>query len=215
VNHQHHLIKKTVQAILESPHSHHWTVQGLGMLRTYLDKGTRLHIWCDHLRTPNVSEFHTHPWHLRSYVVAGVIEDVSLTRQSTSGEHVDMIEQRLKCGAGACLLDDPEQVRLWRLPTLTIGEGAGYWHMKQDIHTSRPADGTVTLVTRTFDGNEDEASVFWPVGEQWVTAEPRPATGLEVMRATRIALHKGFRPNVNMAHVARHPDICRAAGGAA
>ena len=67
----HSLSKQLVKAILKSPYELKWSVQGLGMLRTYLSDEVRLHIWDRRLQIPQVSPLHDHPWHLDSEIVAG------------------------------------------------------------------------------------------------------------------------------------------------
>lgn len=44
-----------VQDVLEQPHRREWSLQGFGMLRTYLSFDMRLNIWNRQFRIPNVS----------------------------------------------------------------------------------------------------------------------------------------------------------------
>lgn len=64
-------IKPLVKTILQQADHYEWTLQGLGMLRLYLGKERRLHVWSDEHRVEGVSDLHTHPWHLSSQIVAG------------------------------------------------------------------------------------------------------------------------------------------------
>lgn len=66
--------KPLVKTILTEAGSYPWTIQGLGMLRLYLGKERRLHVWTDQ-RVENVSDMHTHPWHFDSQVVVGLLRN--------------------------------------------------------------------------------------------------------------------------------------------
>src|SRR5258708_2352757 len=68
------LTAAAVRSILEYPNGgREWSVQGFGMLRTYLDEQHtyRLNIWTDELASPGVSLIHDHPWHFHSWILAG------------------------------------------------------------------------------------------------------------------------------------------------
>ncbi len=68
-----------VLAILDNPYSYKWSVQGFGMLRLYIRKIGRLHIWDSRLRYPNVSMIHNHSWDLESVVVSGRLVNTRFT----------------------------------------------------------------------------------------------------------------------------------------
>lgn len=70
-----------------------------------------------------------------------------------------------------------------------IPTGWTYHQIASEVHLSDPIDGTVTFNERQRVG-EDVARVFWPVGTQWVSAEPRTATAEEVDFITKFALSK-------------------------
>lgn len=63
--------KLLVKAVLEHAQVYTWQLQGLGMLRLYLNKATRLHVWHSGFSVPGASTIHTHPWDFKSEVVAG------------------------------------------------------------------------------------------------------------------------------------------------
>lgn len=176
-----------------------WTIQGLGMLRLYIgkDKTTRLHVWDDRfIAEPFPSELHTHPWHLYSLVIAGEVRNTRYvhTDPQDVGEYgvETYMMQRILCGEGGGLCGVPEEVYLAEQPEERISAGEVYKQRANEIHKSNPLRGTVTLVTRGFDGDPDHADVFWPAGGPWVTAEPRPATTEEVTVICDTALRTWF-----------------------
>lgn len=191
------LTKQTTKFILESTlmrlemaHSL-WTVQGLGMMRLYLSPELRLHIWDSALRVPNVSAIHTHPWDFTSYVIAGRLVNQLYGVACGVFTHTAM---ELKCEAGGCLIGEPWDVLLEPWVRTALAEGQRYYEVADLIHESIPEDGTVTLVYRLFDPrrNPDTARVYWPIGTEWVSAEPRPATQTEVGQVITRSLARWF-----------------------
>lgn len=75
----HAVLSDLVRPILADPlaDGREWTIQGLGMLRTYLgdDKTNRLHVWHSGAQVPDVTMMHTHPWAFTSIVLAGLVRD--------------------------------------------------------------------------------------------------------------------------------------------
>jgi hypothetical protein len=197
----HGLIKATVGTILANASQYEWTLQGLGMLRIYLgDKDLRLHVWDDRFAFPAVSEMHTHPWDFESYVVAGIVENYRFKSVAKVPPHKDNLQsaeafmrQSIFCGVGGGLTEeDPEKVWLVKQPRELYRESDIYTQKANEIHVSVPRRGTVTIVRRHFLEDEDHAYVFWPHGEEWVSAEPREATPNEVESIARNALATWF-----------------------
>lgn len=189
------LLKGRIKSTLVDALDYEWTLQGFGMLRLYLPGGQRLHVWSKRHKVQNVSEIHTHPWNFRSTIVAGCLRN-HIYRvggiPSCSGEW--MYEQKIRCGEGGGLTGERERKYLY-LETLDIfHEGDTYEQRYDEIHLSEPYDGCVTLVERVVpEGNSpDHACVYYPVGTEWVSAEPRPATEQEILEITRNALKKNF-----------------------
>jgi hypothetical protein len=83
-----------VRSILEDP-MRQWTVQGLGMLRTYLPDNARLHIWNPALKFEEVSEHHTHPWDLVSHKQLKMARDEAerAATAATPSEAMDLAER--------------------------------------------------------------------------------------------------------------------------
>src|SRR6267378_4250074 len=158
------ITRELVKAVLRSPFDLKWSVQGLGMLRTYLDDNQRyrLHVWDKILRVPDVSPIHDHPWHLNSLIVAGqLIQQRYLIAKEdeVATETLQMV--LIKCGEGACTKTDPVKTRVYGQIIEVYTPGESYAQRKDEIHETRASDGTVTIVDRTFEGDRDTARVFW------------------------------------------------------
>lgn len=176
-------IDKLVESILEHPEGHEWSIQGLGMLRTYLaGPDLRLHIWDRRAGAEGASQMHTHPWHFDGYVVAGKVYNRRYVPASIWDSGAPFHRQRIFCGVGGGPEEEApvDTVRLYVPETEAIFAGQMYQQDADEIHVSEPEDGTVTLIHRHFREDRDHAYVFWPEGEEWVTAEPRVATPEEV-----------------------------------
>jgi hypothetical protein len=180
------LVPSLVRSILEAPLGRKWSLQGLGMLRLYLSPDVRLHVWSSEHRTPNVSEIHDHPWHFRSDVISGRMRN---QRYREAGDGFPYFGAAIQCGAGACMRETPQPVRLQSGPVEEYGPGESYSQRAHELHRSDPAPGTVTIITRVVAGDPERARVYWPVGE-WVDAAPRPATDAEVLAICGLALER-------------------------
>lgn len=193
------MLKASVRSILEHPLGYEWTVQGLGMLRTYLSPEYRLHVWDRKLRTPNVSQMHTHPWDFDSYIVAGFVEQYRYRRYDGGSTFDDdirfMYEQSIVCGAGGGLEGGPKRIILRRGELESYREGQSYTQVADELHVSEPVDGSVTVIERRFHPDTEHAYVYWDqdLGRGgWVSAEPREATPLEVIGTCERALARWF-----------------------
>jgi hypothetical protein len=78
-------------------------------------------------------------------------------------------------------------VHLYRCPTEVYGPGECYRQEAEEIHESRPANGTLTLIHRRFKEDTEHARVFWQSGG-FVSAEPRPAKEWEIQLVRVAAL---------------------------
>lgn len=188
--------KEDIAEILIDWEQREWSIQGLGMLRTYLDenKVSRLHVWSDDAKYEDASELHTHPWDMASVVMAGVLEQtryVAFSEQA-AGEPPTHREQKILCGEGGGLCGGPQNVVLRQMHPEFYREGDLYRQYWWEIHRTRPKNGTVTIIVRDFTADPDHAFVYWPVGQEWVSAEPRPATPEEVERITQRSLELWF-----------------------
>jgi len=187
----------SIRAILANPHGRRWTIQGFGMLRTYLteDETVRLHVWSLADKVPGVSVIHDHPWDFTSDVISGEIVnrryDMLRLRGEVSLRHLECWSRPIVCGEDGCMLGEPERVVLVPRALEKYREGESYSQTAAELHASFPSDGAVTVITRRFGADRDVARVCWnedagPDG--WVSAEPREATREEVERITAFAL---------------------------
>lgn len=165
--------------ILERASQYEWSMQGFGMLRTYIgqDKRFRLNLWDSSLMVPDVSIIHDHPWHFRSWIISGCFYNERFHVGNYGPEYNGMtIIPGDKGGPDG----NPVKVRLESQGRETYRRGATYVQRKDEVHASYYEDGTVTLNDRTPEG-ADRARVYWLHGD-WVDATPRPATPAEVLR---------------------------------
>lgn len=191
----HSYIRALVEEHLRSPDTVEagWTVQGFGMIRTYVGplsnrKKFRLNIWDDRLTVPNVSTVHDHPWDFESHIVAGVFvnQRYAILPPSEYGCPTHSYTT-IKTGTGGGLESAPVQAcGLRRAAPEMYQAGATYAQVADEVHESLPARGTVTINERV--GDTEHARVFWPIGTEWVSAEPREATIREVQAAIKSAL---------------------------
>ena len=184
-------LRAVVRLILMHPLQYEWSLQGFGMLRLYLPNDRRLHVWSSDHAVEGVSTIHTHPWHFTSTVLSGQVEDVlycnpPCVRIASRPYRV----ARILCGEGGGIEGDPagRPTRLGTCARVVYLPGQQYRRRASDIHSSNPKPGTVTLVERKPLADCDHAEVYWPDGGDWVSAEPRRATPLEVAEITSAAL---------------------------
>lgn len=190
-----------VKHLLQNADRFEWSIQGLGMLRTYLSREVRLHIWDSSAVVPAVSSIHDHPWDFESQIIAGrlvnrlyeVVENgrgarSGLVAVGSSPTHMGAV---IQCGAKACVVGEPKPHVLRVYDTALCISGGRYRQHAEELHESVPQeDGTITLVTRRFKKDTEHARVFWPVGTEWVDAKPRPATDEEVNRIVARGLER-------------------------
>lgn len=174
-----------VRRMLDNPNQFQWSVQGLGMLRAYINERLRLHIWSPSDAVENVSVIHDHPWHFTSQILWGSVKNILYSIVEGEATHHEV---RIKCGAGSCVVSDKSDVKLMIHSNQLYEAGdiysqKGYW-----LHESQPEDGTVTLIEREFLGDSEHAMVYFPRNTEWVSAEPRPATKEEVEKYVTQAL---------------------------
>lgn len=180
-----------VRKVLENPFimSNRWSVQGLGMLRLYMDekKEVRLHIWnsqiaAEYMRQSGLrdwpSPMHDHPWDFKSTILAGKLYQCRYVPNDAGADYNFMT---IQCGPGGCAKSQPEPIKLLCQPQEEYNPGDSYYQRADEIHISQPIDGTVTVIERTFHEDTEHARVFWQAGKEWVTAEPRDATPQEVL----------------------------------
>jgi len=186
--------KELVEFILRHALDYRWTVQGLGMLRLYINPSIRLHIWDNRIQVPDVTLIHTHPWDFTSQVIAGRLKDhIYEEIKSIEDNSFPAMKQRIQCGVGACLVGKPEYIHMKEKAIVHHSHGHLYRHFAEDIHYTEFQDGTVTVITRKFKKDTEHAYVYMPNGEPFVSAEPIEATTEQVYGITQTALSNWFK----------------------
>lgn len=183
------MLANLAKKILEAPAGvYDWSVQGLGMMRLYLSPTHRLHVWHNSLVVLGVTQIHDHPWDFVSTTVAGRLLNTRYVEAPVE-TGVSHMRATILCGQGACVRSEPRRARLVPVATEELTPGSRYSQKAAELHRTAFDDGTVTLIERTFTRVDvDHATVFWPVGQHFVSAEPRPATPDEVERVRADAL---------------------------
>jgi len=180
-------MKAFVLDVLHHAHEREWSVQGFGMLRTYIggDKRFRLNVWHSEFAVPNVSIIHNHPWNFRSWIMTGRFTNVRF--QLGVGQPYQAMEIEPGDQGGATGM--PSTCIMSEMPPEDYFPGDTYEQAWNEVHASFYKDGTVTLNDRTGGptGRDARAMVYWRDGD-WVDAKPRPATRDEVAFAASEAL---------------------------
>jgi hypothetical protein len=155
-----------------------WSVQGFGVLRLYIRKIGRLHLWDRALQYPGVSLVHNHSWDLRSTIVCGRIVNTRFEETESAIGH-PYHGRRLLTGYQSRFVQNEFITTLLNQPREAYIAGDVYKQSAHEIHVTDPDDGTITLMERNEDTN-GEANVYWPYGTEWGDAKPRPATADEI-----------------------------------
>lgn len=185
--------KVLVKAILEHCESYTWSLQGMGLLRMHFGDGSkyRLHVWDSRYRTPGVSMIHDHlQWNFESKIIAGHLKNQRYAETPLPG--TSYMKRTLKAGYGCEFVDEAQKTYLVALRPEWYNEGSVYFQKGNEIHETDAEDGTVTFLIKEQLGNE-LARVFWKTGEEWGSAEPKPAERYQVRDITQNALKRWFK----------------------
>lgn len=174
------ITESLIDDILAHPFDRDWSIQGFGMLRTYLDDEHvgRLHIWDTDTAVDEVSTIHDHPWDFTSRIVRGEIRNQRFVMHD-SETAPKFYTARIRCGEGGGLVSEPKLAAICSEGVERYEAGGTYSMLAPELHESFPSRGAVTVIERKFHADKDIATVCWRSGE-WVSAEPRPATRDEI-----------------------------------
>lgn len=193
-----------VRSILLDWRSHEWQIQGFGMLRTYLDgpHEPRLQVWDQRLACWGNNAIHDHPWSFTSTTYAGLLYnqrfDIETKRLCPAcggrGWRLDLdepcpcfppaptnghITEIIPGTRGGKLSEHPvTPCRITPQPVEVYSLGDRYSQTHREMHLTRYAQGTVTLIERFDREPDDIARVAWygAAGEQPPFVNPYPAT---------------------------------------
>ena len=178
----HTLDQAQVRTILEHAADHPWRVQGIGLLALRLDdrREYRLHLWdpdgCD-----GDPPIHDHPYDFTSTVIVGELTNTRYV-EDPAGEQY--------CRERYAPNDENDRrtdtVHLVGTST-ALGPGDHYHQLAGELHDSRQAPGTVTVIRCAW-RDRPELTVCLRPGAPWVSGQARPATPDEIERIAAAAL---------------------------
>lgn len=180
-------MRALAKLILKTPFAFDWTLQGLGMLRLYIEPDLRLHVWDQRFAFPGATPIHDHlQWGLTSTVLSGELRNQRYNHSSYYGAPYKAM--KIKAGIGCEKLETPSVVFLRKQESELYRVGESYGQHPGEIHETIPRNGTVTIMRKTPTADPEAATVFWPADSEWGSAEPRPATSDEISIMTNYAL---------------------------
>lgn len=194
-------IESYVEYLLRNASNFEWTVHGLGFLRLYVSNEQRVHVWNKSLMTPNVTQVHDHPWHFNSLIVRGYLrnhlfretdkkEAFNLVPPFQSTRYIEHVKQQIHCGEFGCEVTNGDLTMLADVSNSFYRRGDEYYQSKFEIHRTEAQDGTVTMISRTFEGSPDLAHVYFEPHVGFISAEFRKATKEEIERVARHSLER-------------------------
>lgn len=170
--------------LLENPYNFEWSVQGLGMLRLYLNKRDRLSIWHNAGRLKDATPIHDHYWGFQSWIFCGELRNtryVGATLEEPFGEPYNRFRIQTGENPENAIIEGPVPDFLRECPTEIYHAGDTYKQEAIECHQTEFVDGTITLIRRlSYLDKLDEANVWGPVGVDFVSAEPRLASDEEI-----------------------------------
>ena len=165
------LTRDDVRRILEDHANYEWQVQGFGMLRIYLpgEMESRLQVWDQRLASWSNNAIHDHPWAFRSTVYAGQLINQRYQIQlahphgpytaTTGNGHITEIVPGTR---GGLLSERPVlPCQISRNTPEVYAMGDSYRQTHREMHLTKYAQGTVTVIDRFEREEADIARVAW------------------------------------------------------
>lgn len=185
-----------VRSILERWQHYDWTIQGFGFARTKIADVGRIHVWDSRLAVPLVSTMHTHPWPLQSTIISGELLNCRYVLKDDRvvpfrSQPLRYLHCLIATGEGGGLIGEPTEAEIFANQPELYQAGDAYEQKPNEVHRTIAQEGTVTLMTRPQGPPLEEASVYWPIGTDWVSAEPRkPKSEWELTNIMQRALDR-------------------------
>ena len=178
------LTQALVRTILERAADHPWRIQGIGLLALRLDdrRQHRLHVWDPDAITGD-PPIHDHPYDFTSTVVVGEVTNTRYVEAADGDEY-----RREIYSPSDEDLRRTDTVRLTGTAT-THGAGDRYRQLAGELHDSRQAPGTVTIIRCEW-LDRPELTVCLRPAAPWVSGQAREATPDEITRITAPALER-------------------------
>ena len=171
-----------VKKILNNPLDYEWELQGFGMLRTYIDKDTRMQIWLNSFIIQDVTDIHTHPWDFTSCIYQGRVSNFIFKEDSGYFNTAETFYDKCYILTGEnAYVKSKEKVNLIRTKICTYLKGETYVHSKVVPHRINFKDGTITILTKMNKEEHNSAYSYVRAGGEWVSAAPKPATKKEIL----------------------------------
>ena len=169
-----------------------WEVQGLGMLRRYVERSEsrsiRLHLWNPALVMPGVAAIHNHPWDFKSTIIKGAIINMRYQEVKGAGKFIKEFKRRLIIPGDGKQLESDAGVWLKICAIDFCLPGDSYIQHRSEIHYTWSLPGSVSIIERQHQPSEVNAAYTYFQGE-WGSAKARPATNEEIF--TSCALTRG------------------------
>lgn len=187
--------KSLVKLILQKPLQFEWETHGMGFLRLRLPGDKRLHIFDSSLRYPNVSMIHNHTqWSFVSHILSGCMQNIEYDFDEESKEFINTHKFcTIECGIGCKKIGADSFCRLKKTKIRKLFAGESYSMESTDLHETDAIDGTVSIISQYRNRGITTALVFWEIGSEWVSGEPRKSTKQEIISTTQLALDKFYQ----------------------
>jgi hypothetical protein len=178
------LDRALVRTILEHAGDHPWRIHNVGLLGLWLDDGRehRLHVW-DPDGGVGDPVIHDHPYDFASTVIVG---EVTNTRYVEDPAGDELVRERYRPED-----EDDRRADTVRLvgSSTTLRSGDRYEQRAAELHDSRQAPGTVTVIRCTW-REPGELTACRRPDAPWVSGQARFATSHEIKRIAAAALDR-------------------------
>jgi hypothetical protein len=146
------------------------------------------------LAVPNVSTIHDHPWDFESHDRGRRLRQPTV-RDAAAAEYGCPTHSytTIKTGEGGGMEKAPIRTTALRAGRPELYEEPAMSIRRSPTRCTRASRrGTITINDARESAIREHARVFWPIGTNWVDAEPREATFREVCDGIRVFTERWF-----------------------